>query len=91
MKVYTDARGAGTDLLRRWLMSAPRRVHAGDTSACTRPAAGCIAQRGWSVPAPRVLWCHNDSADVGVQVQEQHERRALAAGATALGRVVNSQ
>ena len=33
---------------------------------------------------------HNDSADVGVQVQEQRERRALAAGATALGRAVNS-
>ena len=32
----------------------------------------------------------HDSADVGVQVQEQLERRALAAGAAGLGRAVNN-
>ena len=60
---------------------------------CARESGGCITQR-----ARRVLLVlhsslrpHNDNADVGVQVQEQLERRALAAGATALGRVVNSQ
>ena len=42
-------------------------------------------------PSLSVCALHNDSADVGVQVQELRERRALAAGATALDRVVNSQ
>ena len=44
------ARAAGTDLPRRRLTPAPCRVHAGDLCACTRPAAGWIAQRAWSVP-----------------------------------------
>ena len=47
------ARAAGTDLPRRRLTPAPCRVHAGDLCACTRPAAGWIAQRAWSVPAAR--------------------------------------
>ena len=49
------SRGAGTDLPRRRLTPAPCRVHAGDPCACTRPAAGWIAQRAGSVPAPQVV------------------------------------
>ena len=44
------ARAAGTDPPRRRLTPAPCRVHAGDLCACTRPAAGWIAQRAGSVP-----------------------------------------
>ena len=61
-------------------------------SACTRPAAGWIGCVTREVrPSLSVCALHNDSFDVGVQVQEQRERRALAAGVTALGRVVNRQ
>ena len=56
-KVSTCARNRATDHPRRRLTPAPRRVHPGDTSACTRPVAACIAQRRWSVPAFRVARC----------------------------------
>ena len=38
-------------LPRRRLTPAPCRVHAGDLCACTRPAAGWIAQRAWYMPS----------------------------------------
>ena len=55
IKVSEYARGAGTDLPRRRLTPAPCWVHPRDMCACTRPAAGWIAQRARSVPAPRVV------------------------------------
>ena len=55
IKVSEYARGAGTDLPRRRLTPAPCWVHPRDMCACTRPAAGWIAQRARSVPAPREL------------------------------------
>ena len=55
IKVSEYARGAGTDLPRRRLTPAPCWVHPRDMCACTRPAAGWIAQRARSVPAPPVV------------------------------------
>ena len=43
------------DLPRRRLAPTPCWVHPRDMCACTRPAAGRIAQRARSVPAPRVV------------------------------------
>ena len=46
---------AGVTLARRRLTPAPCWVHPRDMCACTRPAAGWIAQRARSVPAPPVV------------------------------------
>ena len=89
MKVSEDARGS-----RR--RSPPARLSS-ELKQCTvrthrrallKAGRWCATWSTWAaafVCAPQL-----DGANVGVQVQEQRERRALAAGATALGRVVNS-
>ena len=68
---------------------APRRVHPGDRSACTRPADACIAQRCWSVSAYSVSAAQHSGADQRVHEQEVVERPALVAGATSRAQAVN--
>ena len=72
----------------RWPAPSPR--HGRDVRACRRQARTSTAR----TCTPELL--HSDTAaqlsdaDDEVHDQEQLERRALAAGATALGRAVNS-
>ena len=87
----SGAPSAGVTLARRRLTPAPCWVHPRDTCACTRPVAGRIASRSRVTRRAPVSTAQRSGADDGMQVQEQLERRALAARATAAGHTVDSQ
>ena len=81
----------GVTLARRRLTPAPCWVHPRDTRACTRPVAGRIASRSRVTRRAPVSTAQRSDADDGVQDQEQLDRCALAARATAAGRTVICQ